>query len=334
VERAAELGVCGAGLTDTRTWAADPLHAGGGASGCPADRRGGAAGGRPSAGAARAQRGGLPQHRGAGDEVAAGRCGALERGAGAGWVEGSRARGAGDVRRRRENDRGVNLERKYAVPLPPRGPSVADVRRPGGSRGGRVVPDGSGEGELATLLRTERRSEALFQLEPVAGRVRRAAGGGGAAASRGRSRGRAGGGADRAGGADGHAVVRGERSALPGWCGPAGARPADGEPCGRVRAHGGVVGAAAAERRVAAEVAAGDGALWQGREAGLEATRDIALDCAPFDLRWLRPPLPHFRVPAGHTTTRGCVTWCTRVRASGGASWTSGSARRSSTSWA
>jgi error-prone DNA polymerase len=41
--------------------------------------------------------------------------------------------------------------------------------------------------------------------------------------------------------------------------------------------------------------------LWQGREAGLEATREIALDCAPFDLRWLRPPLPHFRVPPGHT---------------------------------
>ncbi len=41
-------------------------------------------------------------------------------------------------------------------------------------------------------------------------------------------------------------------------------------------------------------------ALWKGREAGLRFSCDIAADCAPFDLRWLRPPLPHFAVPAGH----------------------------------
>lgn len=40
--------------------------------------------------------------------------------------------------------------------------------------------------------------------------------------------------------------------------------------------------------------------LWRGRESGLEATRDVADDCAAFDLRWLRPPLPGFPVPAGH----------------------------------
>ncbi len=40
--------------------------------------------------------------------------------------------------------------------------------------------------------------------------------------------------------------------------------------------------------------------LWQGREAGLEATRAVAAECEPFDLRWLRPPLPHFAVPPGH----------------------------------
>ncbi len=40
--------------------------------------------------------------------------------------------------------------------------------------------------------------------------------------------------------------------------------------------------------------------LWKGREAGLRFSCDIAADCAPFDLRWLRPPLPHFAVPAGH----------------------------------
>jgi error-prone DNA polymerase len=40
--------------------------------------------------------------------------------------------------------------------------------------------------------------------------------------------------------------------------------------------------------------------LWKGREAGLEAAADVAADCAAFDLRWLRPPLPAFPVPPGH----------------------------------
>ncbi|MHB1169062.1 MAG: DNA polymerase III subunit alpha [Longimicrobiales bacterium] len=40
--------------------------------------------------------------------------------------------------------------------------------------------------------------------------------------------------------------------------------------------------------------------LWKGREAGLRFSCDIAADCAAFDLRWLRPPLPSFDVPAGH----------------------------------
>lgn len=39
--------------------------------------------------------------------------------------------------------------------------------------------------------------------------------------------------------------------------------------------------------------------LWKGREAGLEATHDVALDCA-FDLGWVQPPLPKFDAPAGH----------------------------------
>ncbi|HEX7050840.1 MAG TPA: error-prone DNA polymerase [Longimicrobiales bacterium] len=38
---------------------------------------------------------------------------------------------------------------------------------------------------------------------------------------------------------------------------------------------------------------------WRGREAGIAATHAIALDCR-FDLRWVRPPLPRFPVPAGH----------------------------------
>src|SRR5690606_1817369 len=38
---------------------------------------------------------------------------------------------------------------------------------------------------------------------------------------------------------------------------------------------------------------------WKGREAGLEASRWIALECG-FDLGWLAPPLPRFEVPPGH----------------------------------
>ncbi|MGH7445627.1 MAG: DNA polymerase III subunit alpha, partial [Longimicrobiales bacterium] len=41
-------------------------------------------------------------------------------------------------------------------------------------------------------------------------------------------------------------------------------------------------------------------ALWKGREAGLRFSCDVAADCASFDLRWLRPPLPRFAVPAGY----------------------------------
>ncbi|MEJ2679753.1 MAG: PHP domain-containing protein, partial [Gemmatimonadota bacterium] len=38
--------------------------------------------------------------------------------------------------------------------------------------------------------------------------------------------------------------------------------------------------------------------LWRGREEGLATSAEIAASCG-FDLRWLRPPLPHFPVPAG-----------------------------------
>ncbi|HUP89076.1 MAG TPA: error-prone DNA polymerase, partial [Longimicrobiales bacterium] len=41
--------------------------------------------------------------------------------------------------------------------------------------------------------------------------------------------------------------------------------------------------------------------LWRGREQGIEATSQIASECQPFDLRWLRPPMPHYAVPDGHT---------------------------------
>ncbi len=57
--------------------------------------------------------------------------------------------------------------------------------------------------------------------------------------------------------------------------------------------------------------------LWQGREAGLAATSEIAAQCQPFDLHWLRPPLPRYPVPAGHnddTYLREIVFAGARVR--------------------
>ncbi|MSR02899.1 MAG: DNA polymerase III subunit alpha [Gemmatimonadetes bacterium] len=38
---------------------------------------------------------------------------------------------------------------------------------------------------------------------------------------------------------------------------------------------------------------------WRGAEAGLETAADLADQCE-FNLRWVRPPLPTFSVPAGH----------------------------------
>jgi error-prone DNA polymerase len=208
---------------------------------------------------------------------------------------------AGEVPRRREHDRGVDLERKYAVPLPPRGRPALSFHDLAERAGGVWCLTGPAGGELATLLRTERRSEALFQL----GRWRDAFG-------------------DRLAvevqlhHVGGHEAVlaaalidMADRTGTR-WCVSNDPRYLDG--AGRLvhdlmtanRADVGVHTAAAwglllpnGEWRLKspAEMAA----LWRGREAGLEATREIALDCSPFDLRWLRPPLPRFRVPPGHT---------------------------------
>jgi error-prone DNA polymerase len=41
---------------------------------------------------------------------------------------------------------------------------------------------------------------------------------------------------------------------------------------------------------------------WKGREEGLEESERIASEC-DFNLAWLRPPLPKFAVPAGHSDT-------------------------------
>ncbi|MBX6365956.1 MAG: DNA polymerase III subunit alpha, partial [Gemmatimonadetes bacterium] len=51
--------------------------------------------------------------------------------------------------------------------------------------------------------------------------------------------------------------------------------------------------------------------LGAGREAGLEAAHEIALDC-DFRLEWVRPPLPRFRVPAGYDDDRWLRELCYR----------------------
>ncbi|MHB1263946.1 MAG: DNA polymerase III subunit alpha [Gemmatimonadaceae bacterium] len=38
---------------------------------------------------------------------------------------------------------------------------------------------------------------------------------------------------------------------------------------------------------------------WLGREEGLRTAQRIARECEPFDLAWMRPPLPDFAVPGG-----------------------------------
>jgi error-prone DNA polymerase len=206
-----------------------------------------------------------------------------------------------EVRRRRENDRGVRLERKYAVALPPRGRATLSFSDLVAHAGGVWCLTGPASGEIATLLRTERRTEALFHLgrwrdvfgEQLAVEVQ----------------------LHHAGGHEGALAASlidvAERTGTR-WCVSNDPRYLDG--AGRLvhdlltanRADAGVHTAAAwglllpnGEWRLKSPQEMAQ--LWRGRESGLEATRDIALDCLPFDLRWLRPPLPHFRVPPGHT---------------------------------
>jgi error-prone DNA polymerase len=206
-----------------------------------------------------------------------------------------------EVRRRRENDRGVNLERKYAVPLPPRGRATLTFEDLIERSAGVWCLTGPATGEFATLLRTERRSEALFQLERwrdvfgerLALEVQLHHVGGHEAALA-------------------QSLIELAERTRTKWCVSNDPRYLDSagrlvhdlltanraDVCVHTAASWGLLLPNGEWRLKSPQEMA---TLWRGREAGLEATRDIALDCAPFDLRWLRPPLPHFRVPAGHT---------------------------------
>jgi error-prone DNA polymerase len=210
-----------------------------------------------------------------------------------------------EVRRRRENDRGVNLERKYAVPLPERGRAALTFDDLIDHAGGVWCLTGPATGELATLVRTERRSEALFQLErwrDVFGerlalevQLHHVGGHEGALAA---------------------ALIELAEKSRTKWCVSNDPRYLDtagrlvhdlltanrADVCVHTAASWGLLLPNGEWRLKSPDEMA---QLWQGREAGLEATRDIALDCASFDLRWLRPPMPHFRVPEGETD----ITW-------------------------
>jgi error-prone DNA polymerase len=209
------------------------------------------------------------------------------------------------VPRRRENDRGVDLARKYAVPLPERGRASLTFNDLIDHSSGVWCLTGPSTGELATLVRTERRSEALFQLERwrdvfgdrLALEVQLHHVGGHEAALA-------------------ASLIEVAEKSRTKWCVSNDPRYLDtagrlvhdlltanrADVCVHTAASWGLLLPNGEWRLKSPEEMA---QLWQGREAGLEATREIALDCTPFDLRWLRPPMPHFRVPEGETD----ITW-------------------------
>ncbi len=197
--------------------------------------------------------------------------------------------------------RGHDLHRRYAVPLPERGrPALtfADVAARGA---GLYCLTGPATGEVATYVRTGRTAEAAFLLD----RWRDAFGPHLAVEVQ----------LHHAGGQDAALAAAlielAERSRI-AWFVTNDARYLDGG--GRLvhdlltaNRAGVCVNTAAswglllpnAEWRLKSprEMAL----LWQGRERGLETAAAIAAECQAFDLRWLRPPLPVFPVPSGHT---------------------------------
>lgn len=193
------------------------------------------------------------------------------------------------------------LERRYAVPLPERGRPALTFEDVAAHSTGLYCLTGPATGEVSTLVRTGRAAEAAFLLD----RWRDAfgpyyavevqlhhAGGHEAALST-------------------ALIELAERSRV-GWFVANDPRYVDGR--GRL-----VHDLLTANRAgVSVDTAASQGLLlpngewrlkspaemallWKGRERGLEATLAIADTCLPFDLGWLRPPLPNFPVPPGHT---------------------------------
>ena len=197
--------------------------------------------------------------------------------------------------------RGHNLQKRYAVPLPDRGQPTLTFDDLIERSEGLFCLTGPGSGELATLLTTNRKVEAAYQLdrwrelfgERLAVEVQLHHAGGHEAALA-------------------TSLIELAERHHTTWVISNDPRYVDGN--GRL-----VHDLLTANRAdVCVNTAASWGlllpngewrlksppemlALWQGREGGLAATEAVAAACQPFDLRWLRPPLPHFAVPAGHT---------------------------------
>ncbi|MEX2281629.1 MAG: error-prone DNA polymerase [Gemmatimonadota bacterium] len=197
--------------------------------------------------------------------------------------------------------RGHNLERRYAVELPPRGYPQLTFNDLAAHSQGLYCLTGPSSGELSTYIRTGRTSEAVFALErwravfgerlAIEVQLHHAGGSEAALAS---------------------ALIEiADRSRInwvatnePYYLDGAGRLVHDlltanrADVCVNTAASWGLLLPNGEWRlKSPGEMAT----LWKGREAGLEASCAIADDCAHFDLHWLRPPLPHYPNPAGYT---------------------------------
>jgi error-prone DNA polymerase len=223
------------------------------------------------------------------------------------WA-GSESSGSGEPVRRSSSapvsggrGRGHDLSRKYAVSLPPRGRPTLTFAELSEHAEGLFCMTGPATGELGTLVRTQRRSEAAFQLDrwrevfgsrlAVEVQLHHAGGHEGALAA---------------------SLIELAERARVRWAVSNDPRYVDG--AGRL-----VHDLMTANRAdVCVNTAASWGLLlpngewrlkspremmllWKGREQGLEETHAIASECRSFDLRWLRPPMPTFAVPPGET---------------------------------
>jgi error-prone DNA polymerase len=196
--------------------------------------------------------------------------------------------------------RGHNLERRYAVELPPRGEPHLTFDAVAAHSDGLYCLTGGASGEIATYVRTGRPGEAVFALErwrvvfgerlAVEVQLHHAGGHENALAT---------------------ALIELAERGRTKWVATNEPYYLDG--AGRL-VHDLLL---ANRADVCVDTAASWGLLlpngewrlkspremsllWQGREAGLEQSCAIADECSAFDLRWLRPPLPHFAVPANH----------------------------------
>jgi error-prone DNA polymerase len=197
--------------------------------------------------------------------------------------------------------RGGDLSRKYAVPLPPRGRPTLTWSEVAEHSSGLFCMTGPATGELGTLIRTQRKSEAAFQLDRwrevfgsrlvVEAQLHHAGGHEGALAA---------------------TLIELAERARVRWAVTNDPRYLDG--AGRM-----VHDLMTANRAdVCVNTAASWGLLlpngewrlkspremalmWKGQERGLDETQAIAAECKAFDLRWLRPPMPTFDVPHGET---------------------------------